>query len=54
MMTLENAKGLAEEVDLMEAFRLFGFETIDDMVSRYLEGRALGEILVQVCRRSFR
>lgn len=33
MMTLENAKSFAEEVDLMEAFRLFCFEAADGIIS---------------------
>lgn len=44
-MTLENAKSLAEEVDLMEAFGLFGFKTADGIISGRLEQGALGEYL---------
>jgi hypothetical protein len=44
MMTLEYAEGFAEQVDLVESFRLLGFDAAVREVSVCLEGKALEEI----------
>ena len=55
-MTLKNAKSLAEEVNLMESFRLLGFHAIVAMwlVVIQRESGWLRVIPMQICGRSLR
>lgn len=50
MMTFENAQGFSEEMDLVELFGLFGFDTERCVRKRTLLGQVYAKGKIYLCR----